>query len=137
MCCVSCKTDSKFSGAVSVEPGKATPAKFLKASPDSFVLMTRLTDKDGHYMLIYSEDFKKGVIFDVENDATNGHFNVRNIGFGTDTGNGQWSLYSKGGDGTIFESQGGEWTLQHFAALLTEGIKQKHQRIRFKDAVRD
>jgi hypothetical protein len=112
-------------------------ALFLNASPDSYVLITHLTDSYGHYLLVYSKDEKKGVVLDVEKDVKTGHLDVRNIGFGTNVGNGEWSLYSESKDGTKFESEGGLWTLHHFATLLTKGLKQRHQAIPFKDLIRD
>ena len=137
ICGVSCTTVSKRLGPVTINQGKANVVAFLSVSPETRVLATRLNDNHGDYLLIYSEDFKKGVVLDVEKNTTDGHMNVRNIGFGTRSGNGQWNLYNEDKNGVRFESQGGEWTLQHFATLLTRGLKQKSQPIPFKDLIRE
>jgi hypothetical protein len=129
--CVSCASHSTQTEVRGSQSTKATPSTFLNASPDTHVWVSQVTNQNGRYVLVYSEDKKKGVVLDVEKQSKGDLAEVRNIGFGTDAGNGQWNLYNEGENGVIYESQGGEWTLRNFAALLTEGLKEKQKRIRF------
>jgi len=112
-------------------------AKFLKASPETNVWVSYTADEYGYYMLVYAQDMRKGVVLDFDEDPRSGHREfpvVRNIGYGIAAGDDDWSLWNQDEDGTIYESQGGLWTLHHFAGLLTEGLrKQELRRIRFRE----
>ena len=109
---------------------------FLDVSPETHVMAIHLSDHYGEYLLIYSEGFQKGVVFDVEQSIPDGALDVRNAGFGSRLPNGQWNLYSEGKNGVRYESEGGQWTLQHFATLLDSGLKQKTCSIALKDLIR-
>jgi len=131
--CVSCASHSKKTEAQGGRSTEATPGTFLNASPDTYVWVTQVKNQYGRYVLVYSEDKKKGVVLDVGKGSNSKLAEVRNIGFGTNAGNDEWNFYNKGKNGVIYESQGGEWTLRNFAALLTEGLKKKQQRIPFSE----
>ena len=116
-------------------------AEFLDIAPNTCVIVTRGSDSHSEYVIVYPEDCKKGIVLDVERMA-GGKLNVRNVGFGVRNAGGgiqvantSWSFNTQNERGTTFESQGGQWTLNRFGALLTDGLRQKHQFIRFKDIV--
>jgi hypothetical protein len=106
-------------------PKEIHVAEFLNVSPESNVLTACLSDTYGNYILIYSQDLQKGVVIDFEKNTTDARPLVRNVGFGTHLRTGQWNLYHEDNNGTRYESEGGQWTFQHFDFLLTKGLKQK------------
>src|SRR2546428_13598753 len=90
----SCSSESRRASDSSAVVGKASPAGFLNVSLNSYVFMTQLTDQDGRYVLVYSEDRSRGVVFDVETAAKTGLSEVLNVGYGRQDGDGQWSLWN-------------------------------------------
>jgi hypothetical protein len=133
--CVSCTSVPHQVDSVTGSEAAAIQS-FLNVTPDDMVNTTNLKDAYGDYIIIYSKDYKNGIVLDVES-TDHGSWVVRNVAFGTRLPSGDWDLFGKDQSENKYEIQGGVWTIQHFADLLAKGLTSHPRSIRLNAIVRN